>query len=159
MHDPEGARPRTRSPFAAAFLSLIFPGLGQLYAGAPMRALAFAAAPILLVALAAGVGLRLSRIELIGLAFNQFALTSVFVLNLVILAYRLVAIVDAYRVAEYLNAYAASGDGRAGRARIGRNPVSIAALLAVLLVRPAAMSWSRATTCSPSRSSTTAASS
>ena len=47
MHEPEGARPRHRSPFAAAFLSLIFPGLGQLYAGAPMRALAFAAGPIL----------------------------------------------------------------------------------------------------------------
>ena len=134
MHDPEGARPRTRSPFAAAFLSLIFPGLGQLYAGAPMRALAFAAPPILLIALAAGVVRSLDRVELIGLAFNQFALTSVFVVNLVILVYRLVAIVDAYRVAEYLNAYAASGDGRAGVARIARNPLSIAALLAVLLV-------------------------
>jgi LCP family protein required for cell wall assembly len=134
MHDPEGARPRTRSPFAAAFLSLIFPGLGQLYAGAPARALAFAAAPVLLIALAAGVGIRLSRVELLGLAFNQFALTSIFVLNLVILVYRLVAIVDAYRVAEYMNAYKASGDGRAGRARIVRNPLSIAALLAVILV-------------------------
>jgi len=64
MHEHEGARPRARSPFAAAFLSLIFPGLGQLYAGAPMRALAFAAAPILFIALVAGVALRLDRIEL-----------------------------------------------------------------------------------------------
>ena len=51
-----------------------------------------------------------------------------------ILVYRLVAIIDAYRVAEFLNAADASGDGRAGRARIGRNPLSIAGLLAVLLV-------------------------
>ena len=62
MHEPEGARPRARSPFAAAFLSLIFPGLGQLYAGAPLRALAFAAAPILALALGAGIVLRLDQI-------------------------------------------------------------------------------------------------
>ncbi len=134
MHEPEGARPRARSPFAAAFLSLIFPGLGQLYAGAPTRALAFAAAPILLIALGAGVGLRLTRIELVGLVVNPFVLSSVFVLNLIVLLYRLVAIIDAYRVAEYMNAYAASGDGRAGGARVARNPLSIAGLLAILLV-------------------------
>src|SRR5690349_16803682 len=79
MHEPEGARPRARSPFAAAFLSLIFPGLGQLYAGAPARALAFAATPILFIALVAGVGLRMSRVELIGLVLNPFVLSSVFV--------------------------------------------------------------------------------
>jgi LCP family protein required for cell wall assembly len=134
MHEPEGAPPRARSPFAAAFLSLIFPGLGQLYAGAPTRALAFAAIPILFIALGAGVGLRLTRIELFGLLLNPFVLSSVFVVNLIVLGYRLVAIVDAYRVAEYMNAGAASGDGRGGRARIVRNPLSIAGLLAVLLV-------------------------
>ena len=53
MHDPQDARPRARSPFAAAFLSLLFPGLGHLYAGAPSRALGFAAAPILVIALLA----------------------------------------------------------------------------------------------------------
>ena len=134
MHEPEGARPRVRSPFAAAFLSLIFPGLGQLYAGAPMRALAFAAAPILFIALVAGVTLRMNRVELFGLILNPFVLSSVFVLNLIILVYRLIAIIDAYRVAEYMNAGAASGDGRAGRARIARNPLSIAGLLAIVLV-------------------------
>jgi LCP family protein required for cell wall assembly len=123
-----------RSPFAAAFLSLIFPGLGQLYAGAPMRALAFAAAPILFIALVAGMTLRMTRIELFGLVLSPFVLSSVFVLNLIILVYRLVAIIDAYRVAEYMNARAASGDGRAGRARIARNPLSIAGLLAIVLV-------------------------
>jgi len=141
MHEPEGARPRARSPFAAAFLSLIFPGLGQLYAGAPARALAFAATPILFIALLAGFGLRMSRVELIGMVLNPLVLNSVFVINLIVLAYRLVAIIDAYRVAEYMNARepaaaaapASAGSGR----RIVRNPLSIAGLLAVILVMAA----------------------
>ncbi len=57
---------------------------------------------------AAGVGdrivLRLDRIELVGLVFKPFVLSSVFAFNVVALLYRLVAIIDAYRVAEYLNA-------------------------------------------------------
>jgi LCP family protein required for cell wall assembly len=134
MHEPEGARPRARSPFAAAFLSLIFPGLGQLYAGAPIRALAFAAGPILVLALGAGMVLRVDRIALLGFLIDPTVLDAVFLINLGVLVYRLVAIVDAYRVAEYLNATAASGDGRAGRARLGRNPLSIAGLLAVILI-------------------------
>ena len=134
MHEPEGARPRTRSPFAAAFLSLIFPGLGQLYAGAPLRALAFAAGPILLLALSAGMVLRVERVALLGFFLDPGVLDAVFVLNLGVLVYRLVAIVDAYRVAEYLNTTAASGDGHAGRARVPRNVVSIAGLLAIVLV-------------------------
>jgi len=134
MQRPQEARPRARSPFAAAFLSLIFPGLGQLYAGAPMRALAFAAPPILLLALGGGVALRMSRNDLIGLVFDVLFLQSVLVVNIVVLVYRLVAIVDAYRVAEFLNAHDAGGTGRLGPARIGRHPLSIAGLLAVVLV-------------------------
>src|SRR6478609_6593414 len=134
MHEPEGARPRQRSPFAAAFLSLIFPGLGQLYAGAPLRALAFAAGPILLLALSAGTVLRVDRIALLGFLVDPGVLDAVFVVNLAVLIYRLVAIVDAYRVAQYLNNSAASGAGQAGRARIPGNLASIAGLLAVLLV-------------------------
>jgi len=137
MHDSQEARPRARSPFAAAFLSLLFPGLGQWYAGATVRALAFAAAPILLIALMAGVGLRMDRIALLGLVFDPNVLNAVFVLNVVILIYRVVAIVDAYRVAEFMNAQSASGDGRAGKARLRRNPLSIAGLIAVILVMAA----------------------
>ena len=134
MHEPEGARPRKRSPFAAAFLSLVFPGLGQLYAGAPMRALAFAAGPILVLALAAGTVLRVDRIALLGFLIDPGVLDAVFVLNLVVLVYRLVAIVDAYRVAEYLNLASGTGDGGPRRVRLGRNPVSMAGLLAIALV-------------------------
>jgi LCP family protein required for cell wall assembly len=134
MHQPQDARPRARSPFAAAFLSLLFPGLGHLYAGAPNRALALAAAPILVIALLAGIVLRLDRGELVGLALNPFLLSSVFAANLIALLYRLVAIIDAYRVAEFMNAVRVSGDGRLGRAHLPRQPLSVAGLLAVVLV-------------------------
>jgi hypothetical protein len=134
MHRQQGARPRAKSAFAAAFLSLIFPGLGHAYAGAYYRALGFAAGPILIVALLGGVALRMDQRELIGLVLNPTVLTSVFVLNIIILLYRLVAIVDAYRVTLYLNSYAASGDGRLGPAKLPLNPLSIAGLLAIVLV-------------------------
>ncbi|HEY8817634.1 MAG TPA: LCP family protein [Candidatus Limnocylindrales bacterium] len=134
MHEPEGGLPRARSPFAAAFLSLLFPGLGQLYAGAPIRALVFAAGPILALALAVGMLIRVDRIALLGFFIDPGVLDAVFVVNLAVLVYRLVAIIDAYRVADYLNASVASGDGRAGRARLARNPLSSAGLLAIILV-------------------------
>ncbi|MEO5885252.1 MAG: LCP family protein, partial [Candidatus Limnocylindrales bacterium] len=120
--------------FAAAFLSLLFPGLGHAYAGAPMRALGFAAAPILIVALLAGLILRMDRLELVGLIFNPFLLSSIFVVNIIALLYRLVAVIDAYRVTEWMNAVQAGGDARLGRARLSRAPLSVAGLLAVLLV-------------------------
>jgi len=133
MPHAQTARPRARSPFVAAFLSLLFPGLGHAYAGATHRALAFAAGPVLVLALAAGVTLSLSRAELVALVVQPWLLTSVFILNLVALAYRVVAIVDAYRVAAYLNAWAGGG-GRLGRPRVRFQPLSVAGLAAVLLV-------------------------
>lgn len=128
------ARPRARSPFAAAFLSLLFPGLGHAYAGAGTRALGFAAAPILFIALLAGLVLRMDRIELVGLVFNPLLLNSIFVVNGILLLYRVIATIDAYRVAEWMNAVEAGGDGRLGKARLYRAPLSMAGLLAVLLV-------------------------
>ncbi len=133
MQHPQETRPRSRSPFAAAFLSLVFPGLGHLYAGAPTRALGFAAAPVLLVALLAGVVLRLDRLEIVALVVNPAMLTSVFILNLVALLYRVVAVIDAYRVAQFLNAHSAGGP-RLGPARLPGHPLSLTGLFAVLLV-------------------------
>ena len=105
-----------KSPFAAAFLSLLFPGLGHAYAGAYQRALGFAAPPILLVALLAGIVAPGRAAELIAFLLTPWVLPGVFVLNLLLLVYRLVAIVDAYRVTAYLNALGASGGGRPGPA-------------------------------------------
>ncbi|MDP9481969.1 MAG: LCP family protein, partial [Chloroflexota bacterium] len=129
---PQEARPRHRSAFAAAFLSLIFPGLGHAYAGAFNRALGFAAIPILVFALIAGIALRSG-----ALAFgSQIAanLPLILIANLLFLAYRVAAAVDAYRVAAYLNAVEASGGGRFGRPSLRLQPLSVAGLLAVCLV-------------------------
>ena len=118
----------------AAFLSLLFPGLGHAYAGAYQRALGFAAPPILLVALLAGVFLRLSGTEIIQFVLTPWVLPGLFVFNLIALGYRLVAIVDSWRVTNYVNALSVSGGGRLGRPRVIVNPLSAAGLLAVILV-------------------------
>ncbi len=99
-----------------------------------MRALAFAAGPILVLALGAGMALRLDRIALLGFVIDPAVLSAVFFINLGVLVYRLVAIVDAYRVTVYLNGTSASGSARAGRVRIARDPLSIAGLIAIILV-------------------------
>ncbi len=114
--------PRSRSPFAAAFLSLIFPGLGHAYAGAWARALAFAALPLLSLALVAGIALRVDRFELLGFVIQQPVLVALLVVNLALLVYRIVAAVDAWQVARFLNAADASGGGRLGRARLPDQP-------------------------------------
>lgn len=134
MQSPQGTRARSRSAFAAAFLSLLFPGLGHAYAGAAMRGLAFAALPLLAAALAAGVLLRVDRLALLGFVLQPGVLTAFLVVNLLLLAYRLVATVDAWRVARFLNEVDVSGTGRLGRARLPVHPVAVAGLAAVMLV-------------------------
>jgi LCP family protein required for cell wall assembly len=134
MQQPQETRRRARSPFVAAVLSLIFPGLGHAYAGAYQRALGFAAAPIFVVALLAGVVLRADQADLLGLVLAPWLLPSVFVFNIVALLYRLAAIVDSYRVAAFLNAVDTSGGGRLGRPRVRLEPLSAAGLAAVILV-------------------------
>jgi LCP family protein required for cell wall assembly len=129
---PQEARPRHRSAFAAAFLSLIFPGLGHAYAGAFNRALGFAAIPILLFALIGGIALS-SGLLVFG-AQIVANLPLILIANLLFLAYRVAAAVDAYRVAAYLNAVDASGGGRFGRPSLRLHPLSLAGLLAVCLV-------------------------
>ena len=84
MQHPQESRPRARSPFTAAFLSLLFPGLGHLYAGAPTRALGFAALPILLLALVAGLVIRMDRLQLLGAFVSMVG--AIFVFNLLALA-------------------------------------------------------------------------
>ncbi|HEX8941353.1 MAG TPA: LCP family protein [Candidatus Limnocylindrales bacterium] len=128
-----GAQPRVRSSFAAAFLSSLFPGLGQAYAGVPGRGLAFAAAPLLLLSLAAGVAIRF-RVELLGVVLQPVALVAILIADLVFLVYRLVASVDAWRVAGELNAFEWSAERRVGRPRLRPHPLSTAGLAAVLLV-------------------------
>jgi len=102
MQSAHEVRPRRRSAFAAAFLSLLFPGLGHAYLGAQRRALGFATPPILIGALIAGVAVRLDAFALAGVAIQEWFIVAVFVMNLVGLAYRAAAIVDAWRIARWL---------------------------------------------------------
>jgi LCP family protein required for cell wall assembly len=130
--------PRERSGFVAAFLSLLFPGLGHAYLGAWRRGLGWAALPLLLVALAAGAALRLSRFDLAGLAVQQAFLDGLFIGNLVTFAYRAAATVDAWWIARQLSPARALDPvrrrGRAATARSAGSMLSIAGLAAVLLV-------------------------
>ncbi len=126
--------PRARSAFGAAFLSLVFPGLGHAYAGAWARALGFAALPLLAVAAGAGIVLESDRFKLLAAFASPTVLDGVLVVNIVAFLYRAAAAVDAWNVARFLNMADASGDGRLGRARMAINPLSIAGLAAIVLV-------------------------
>lgn len=134
MHDPASPRRTPRSAFAAAVLSVIFPGLGHLYGGAPARALGFAAPPLLALALVAGIVLRLDRLTLFGLLFQPSVLTAILVVDVLLLVYRAVAAVDAWRVTAFLNAAELAADRRYGAPRLRVGPASAAGLLAVLVV-------------------------
>jgi LCP family protein required for cell wall assembly len=99
MQSPGWPR-RGPSPFVAAVLSLIFPGLGQLYAGRPARALGFAALPFLALALVGGVlAQKASRQALMATVLSPDVLQVVFVLDILVAIYRIVAVVDAWGVA------------------------------------------------------------
>jgi LCP family protein required for cell wall assembly len=133
MQQPQEPRSRARSAFTAAFLSLLFPGLGHAYARAWYRAVAFAAAPFLLLALLAGAALSY-KLEILGVALQPPVLLAILVGNVVAYLYRIVAAVDAYRVVRYLNRVADGGAGRLGPARASLAPISLAGLLSVVLV-------------------------
>jgi len=125
MQPAHETTPRGRSPFAAAFLSLVFPGLGHAYLGAWRRGLGFAAPPLLFAALAAGFAVRMTAFDLAGLAIQESFLLAVFVGNLVALVYRAWAIVDAWSIARMLGGRA----GIAGRSRGTGRSVAAAGLL------------------------------
>src|SRR2546430_1603836 len=101
MQSPQEVRPRSRSAFAAAFLSLIFPGLGHLYAGVPARALGFAALPILVLSLLAGGFIRSNPLLFLGAIAADLPLG--LLLNVLVLGDRAVAAVGGYRVAIILD--------------------------------------------------------
>ena len=124
-----------RSGFVAAFLSLLFPGLGHAYLGAYRRGLGFAAPPILLGALIAGIVVRMNVLDLAGMAVQTWFLTGLFIVNLIALAYRAAAIVDAWTIARALGRGMPATSPREAQAAA---TLSIAGLAAVLLVMSAA---------------------
>ena len=138
---PVERRPRQRSAFAAAFLSLLFPGLGHAYAGASPRALAFAAAAAAdRRAARRGRPARGPRGPARRSSPRSGPARRCSACNLVLLIYRVVAAVDAWNVARFLNEADRRGsrpppagvqeDARHRAAQL----VSVGGLLAVLLV-------------------------
>src|SRR5439155_7682887 len=120
-----------RSGFVAAFLSLLFPGLGHAYLGAYRRGLGFAAPPILIGALVAGIVVRMNTFDLAGVAIQTGFLTGLFIANLVALAYRAAAIVDSWAIAQALG----RGPTTTRVTALGGSTIlSVAGLAAVLLV-------------------------
>ena len=131
MQRPHPSLPRGRSPFTAAFLSLLFPGLGHVYLGAYRRGLGFAAPVVLFAALAAGFAIRMTVFDLAGLAAQPWFQIATFVGNLVFLVYRAYAIVDAWWIARALCGKPAKTTTAALRQA---GVLSVAGLGAVLLV-------------------------
>lgn len=83
----------------AAALSFIWPGLGQGWAGARRRALLFAV-PMMLLVIGAVLALTAEgKGRAFGLLLQPDVLLGLLALNVAVLAYRILAIVDAYRVA------------------------------------------------------------
>ncbi len=86
------------NPFAAALLSLLFPGLGQASVGARSRA-AIVALPTLAVLGAFGLVLYVDPNFLLGSTPNPALLASLLILDLMLAGYHLWAVLDAYVLA------------------------------------------------------------
>ncbi len=86
-----------KSAALAALLSFVLPGLGQAAAGKPRRGVIVAVPAVAAVVLVVAVVL-LARRQLYDAVFSQNTLTALVLFNVVVLLYRLWAIVDAYRL-------------------------------------------------------------
>lgn len=117
-----------RSAVLAAALSFVLPGLGQGWTGARRRAIILAA-PIMLLA---GIGLLVvitqGSYRVAGLLLQPSVLIGLLVVNLLLLAYRSGAIVDAFRLAR--RRWPAGG----GNARSGAGYFGLGVLLGVTLL-------------------------
>lgn len=90
------------SAVIAALLSFVWPGLGQGWAGSRRRALMFAVPMMLLLGAGLLVMIVQGKARSLGLLLQPGVLLLLFALNLAVLIYRLVAILDAYRGAARL---------------------------------------------------------
>ena len=91
-------RDRLSSPSGAAFLSFLLPGLGQMAAGRTRRGLIVAVPALVMLVVVGGV-LVLARRQLLDVAISESSLSALVLINVVVMLYRLWAIVDAYRLA------------------------------------------------------------
>ena len=126
--------PSHRSAFSAAFLSFLFPGLGQAYAGAYVRGIVLAVPPLIALAIMIVLFLAQGAVDF-GLWIGQTSvLGPLAILNVILLAYRAVASIDAYRLAVEPATPSTTGTRRVGRRPGQLDPISIAGLGMILVV-------------------------
>ncbi len=118
-HASDGARPGL-----AATLSALIPGAGQWYAGRPLRA-AVVASPLILLWAASVLAWQGGAIGILEWLVRPSVLWGLLGVNLVLVAWRLFAVFDAYRLA--------------GTARYGRWSLVFLALAVVIVVAPHAV--------------------
>jgi LCP family protein required for cell wall assembly len=94
-----GVRGVRRSALLAAVLSGLVPGLGQLWAGSPRRALIVALPVVVAIGAVAAALATSDRTVLIAALLSPDALTIFLVANAILLVYRVLATLDAYRLA------------------------------------------------------------
>lgn len=121
---------RPRSPILAALLSFLFPGVGQVYAGAVTRGVLFAL-PMIIVIVGAIFAFLDGPSALVSALLRQEVLVGLLIGNVAFFVYRVAAIIDAYLIARPMSA--PSG------ARAGRSFGPAAVALAVLLVATTGM--------------------
>ncbi|CAN5860250.1 hypothetical protein BH24CHL6_BH24CHL6_05330 [soil metagenome] len=117
--------PSLPSPASAAFLSFLFPGLGQAYAGARSRGLLLAA-PWLILLL--GVAFVVLTNRIIGIVTHGETMLAALVFLLAVFFYHLAAVVDAYGVA--------SRERQLNGASTRRYSLAVVALLVVIMLVP-----------------------
>lgn len=91
-HAPLGARPGL-----AATLSALIPGAGQWYAGRPVRA-AVVASPLILLIVASFIAWQGGAIGILEWIVRPAVLWALLTVNALLLAWRLFAVIDAYRI-------------------------------------------------------------
>ena len=114
------------SPAVAAFLSFIFPGLGQIYAGQGRKGL-FWAIPMFVFIIAVAWLLLAGKNSAIGLIRPEARL-ALLVFNVAFVLYHVAAMLDAYAVAQRTR-YHGFGSSLSGAA-----PIMLAALVSLTLI-------------------------
>src|SRR4051794_15221192 len=114
------------SPVAAAFLSFLFPGAGQVYAGRTRRGIAWAIPMVVL--LAAAVVVLLGGSSSLTSFLTADKTLALLVLDLALFIYHVAAMIDAYTVARRVTARPA--DPATPRTGL----IAVAALVALTIV-------------------------
>ncbi len=116
------------SPAIAAFLSFIFPGAGQVYAGETRKGLIWAI-PMFVLVVAVALILLGGQNALFGLVSSTPKRLALLVFNVAFFLYHLAAMLDAYAVARHERSRSFGSSGYTGAA-----PIVLAALVSLTLI-------------------------